>query len=462
MYWGLDYPPLTAYHSFLCGYVAKFINTEWVALNTSRGFESYQHKLFMRYSVLVVDVLVYFPAVWWIFSTRKPDPRDPESTMKNYLLMLLYPGLILIDYGHFQYNCVSLGLAVAAVASLSVNWDLVGSVLFCLALNYKQMELYHAMPFFCFLLGVCLRDLRHGGFVKLIKIGLVVVFTFAVCWAPFLYSLESAKQVLHRLFPFARGVFEDKVANIWCSLSVVIKWKEVMSRDSILLMCLCATAVCLLPSSLDLLFRPSFKKFRYALVNSSLVFFLLSFQVHEKSILIPAVIVCTLIPDHPFWSFWFLQISAFSMLPLLLKDGLLVPYISLMCLYPIVFYHFSPVESKEPGKRSEKEVWIDIFVKLAFCISTVGVIMLGLALVIIPPPDRLPDLFCLVISIYSCGHFILFALYFHYCQFSVSPLVFSRHYSEKKNNGAQQVKSDLPNKAKKNATKSKQKKKKQQ
>ena len=39
---------------------------------------------------------------------------------------------------------------------------------------------------------------------------------FALCWLPFLTSLDQAKQVLHRLFPFARGLFEDKVANFWC------------------------------------------------------------------------------------------------------------------------------------------------------------------------------------------------------------------------------------------------------
>ena len=61
-YWGLDYPPLTAYHSWLCGSIAHYINPTWVALHTSRGFESYDHKLFMRYTVLVVDVLVYFTA----------------------------------------------------------------------------------------------------------------------------------------------------------------------------------------------------------------------------------------------------------------------------------------------------------------------------------------------------------------------------------------------------------------
>ncbi|CAB4043472.1 Dolichyl pyrophosphate Man9 c2 alpha-1,3-glucosyltransferase, partial [Paramuricea clavata] len=63
-YWGLDYPPLTAYHSWLCGYIANKINPDWVNLNASRGFESSEHKLFMRCTVLVADVLIYFPAIY--------------------------------------------------------------------------------------------------------------------------------------------------------------------------------------------------------------------------------------------------------------------------------------------------------------------------------------------------------------------------------------------------------------
>lgn len=33
-------------------------------------------------------------------------------------------------------------------------------------------------------------------------------------------------QVVHRVFPLARGVFEDKVSNFWCVLNIVMKIKE--------------------------------------------------------------------------------------------------------------------------------------------------------------------------------------------------------------------------------------------
>ena len=68
-------------------------------------------------------------------------------------LMLLQPSMVIIDHGHFQYNSISLGLALFGVVAVVHNWDLVGSVAFTLSLNYKQMELYHALPFFFYLLG---------------------------------------------------------------------------------------------------------------------------------------------------------------------------------------------------------------------------------------------------------------------------------------------------------------------
>ena len=55
-----------------------------------------------------------------------------------------------------RYNCVSLGFTLWAVVAMATNHELLGSVAFVLALNYKQMELYHSVPFFCYLLGRCL------------------------------------------------------------------------------------------------------------------------------------------------------------------------------------------------------------------------------------------------------------------------------------------------------------------
>ncbi|KAH1090298.1 hypothetical protein J1N35_017555 [Gossypium stocksii] len=51
-YWGLDYPPLTAYQSYVHGVFLKTFDPDSVALFTSRGYESYLGKLLMRWTVL--------------------------------------------------------------------------------------------------------------------------------------------------------------------------------------------------------------------------------------------------------------------------------------------------------------------------------------------------------------------------------------------------------------------------
>uniref|UniRef100_A0A5F8HI71 Alpha-1,3-glucosyltransferase n=1 Tax=Monodelphis domestica TaxID=13616 RepID=A0A5F8HI71_MONDO len=100
-YWGLDYPPLTAYHSLLCAFVAELLDPAWVALHTSRGYESPGHKLFMRATVFVADLVIYVPAVvlycYWL------KEASSQKKIASAFCILLYPGLLLIDYGHFQY-----------------------------------------------------------------------------------------------------------------------------------------------------------------------------------------------------------------------------------------------------------------------------------------------------------------------------------------------------------------------
>lgn len=73
------------------------------------------------------------------------------------VILLLYSIRVRVDLNHVRYNGISLGLALWGLLGLSLGWDALGSLAFCLALNYKQMELYHALPFFCYLLGKCMK-----------------------------------------------------------------------------------------------------------------------------------------------------------------------------------------------------------------------------------------------------------------------------------------------------------------
>jgi len=76
-YWGLDYPPLSAFHSLAMGKVFKKVLPEAVKLKTSRGYESPKLKFLMRLSVVVSDLLI--PALV-AFHLKYSNPRRRFAT----------------------------------------------------------------------------------------------------------------------------------------------------------------------------------------------------------------------------------------------------------------------------------------------------------------------------------------------------------------------------------------------
>lgn len=88
------------------------------------------------------------------------------------------------------------------------------------------------------------------------------------------------------------------------SSSIVIVYR-------ILLFSLFATLLAILPSCINLGLNPDKHRLVYCLANSALAFFMFSFQVHEKSILLPALPITLLILDEPFWSSWFNNVALF-------------------------------------------------------------------------------------------------------------------------------------------------------
>ncbi|CAK9302902.1 unnamed protein product [Gordionus sp. m RMFG-2023] len=415
LYWGLDYPPLTAYHSYILGYISNKINPNWTKLYESRGITDNDHKIYMRITVLIADILVYmtsFIYFWYLTAKSKNQWLILSS------LTLLYPGLIMIDHGHFQYNCVSLGLLILSLCFASLDRPLLTAAIFSLALNYKQMELYHSLPMFAYLLGSCL--FKSGNSVsgsKPTRTGLALFFqlvfvtcaTFLVCWAPFLYEKDSFLSVLTRLFPFERGIYEDKVANLWCALSVFIKFKAIFDRKTLICLSTILTLCGCLPSFLKCLTCPNQKSLTLALVCSSLSFYLFSFQVHEKSILLVAIPVMLLFQEYSYSCVNFLMISCLSMYALFVKDGLMLPYYSLFVMYFLLL-------CQELLLNTSGSHYIKFSYKIfLYRLSTILSLILSLSFHWIKLPDgKWPDLMTLLISQFCFLHFFYYLIYFNY------------------------------------------------
>ncbi|MBA0740531.1 hypothetical protein Gogos_013726 [Gossypium gossypioides] len=441
-YWGLDYPPLTAYQSYVHGVFLKTFDPDSVALFTSRGYESYLGKLLMRWTVLSSDVLIFFPAVLYfvlVYRSMRFGMGQNSDVAWHIAMILLNPCLILIDHGHFQYNCISLGLTIAAIAAALSQKDLVASVLYCLALNHKQMSAYFAPAFFGYLLGKCLR--KKNPLLEVTKLGLMVIGTFAVVWWPYLQSKDAALAVLSRLAPFERGIYEDYVANFWCTSSVLVKWKKLYSTQSLRIFSLAATFITCLPSMVQQILAPSSKGFLYALLNSSFSFYLFSFQVHEKSILLPLLPLTLLALEESHSILWLTHFAMFSMFPLLHRDKLVLAYMALYALFILVY--FAPcgpggrchgtktLDNTQKTKRS-----VDFITSITFHPLVMG--FLGLCSLILHviyltmhPPNKYPFLFEAVIMLICFSQFVLFTFYFNSKQWMLSKHLTSKDKQKK-------------------------------
>lgn len=307
-YWGLDYPPLTAYHMYLNGRVARFINPSWVQLNASAGTEGYEHKLFMRATVLVSDLIVFYPALLLLFLSQGTKLGANPAAI---ILMMYLPALIITDHGHFQYNCVSLGLCLLAIFFLQSNRLIATTVAFCLALNYKQISLYYAMPFFVYMLS---KISSTPGLLRKVRLftllAATVIITFTLCWLPFIKDISLMQAVVKRIFPVDRGLFEDKVANIWCPLETLFKFRSKLSKEALFQLSTLTTIAAILPSCIHLYFNSSVKNFKCSLTISALAFFLLSFQVHEKGILFASLAAALLVERDHLLSGWLSIVSS--------------------------------------------------------------------------------------------------------------------------------------------------------
>ena len=164
----------------------------------------------------------------------------------------------------------------------------------------------------------------------------MTVGSFALLFLPFLPPFASPRTILDpitRIFPFSRGLFEDKVANFWCFSNVALKWRNITSPGTLVKLSTLLTAAGFVPAVMGLLRTgftlrikedqvpsatpgvsnvaetapstrveggsgrgneasatepgPLFSLLLISMLTSSISFFLFSFQVHEKTILVP-------------------------------------------------------------------------------------------------------------------------------------------------------------------------------
>ncbi|KAL8777634.1 MAG: hypothetical protein Q9213_007772 [Squamulea squamosa] len=434
-YWGLDYPPLTAYHSWLLGKIGSIKHPEWFALDTSRGFEDQLFKVYMRATVLVSDYLIYIPAAIILNSKlgRMRSVNNWESLVA-LVAILMQPATILIDHAHFQYNTVMLGFTLASISSMLAGRALWGCVFFVAALCYKQMALYYAPAIFAYIIGICVVPKPSGS--RFLSIAFVTVLSFAICFAPLLLGslydryrnipaltakesslppllvslsfrlnnqawyyppLLQLTQSIHRIFPFARGLFEDKVANMWCAIHTFHKLHSYplgqMQRISTVI-----TLVSIWPSVMTISLFPQRELLPWAMASTSWGFFLCSFQVHEKSVLLPLLPMTILLgserglgTEMRAWIGWANMLAAWTLFPLLKRDELRMPYGVLTLLWAYLL-GLPPTSLSLYFGRQSKNGELKVITKLLHLGFYAVMIAWHFGEAFVPPPQEKPDL----------------------------------------------------------------------
>ena len=434
----------------------------------------------MRATVIVSEYLVYIPAVV-ICLRRYARIEHVGSTAATAALIaiLMQPAVIIIDHGHFQYNTVMLGFVIASISSIFADRLLWACIFFVAALGFKQMALYYAPVMAAYLLGSCLTPrLRLG---QLLAIAIVTAVSFGILFAPLLvgtatdfrggalhadtiepsllenlpFRLNSKSpahpfimqiaQVVHRCFPFARGVFEDKVANFWCALNTVFKLRIIASTVALPKLALYATFISVLPASLIICAVPRPSLLPLALASSAWGFFLFSFQVHEKSVLLPLMPMTLLLggqnglsKEIRAWVGWANLIAMWTMYPLVKKDELKTPYVVLTLLWLYLMglpptsasAYYDHAHQNKPGVALQPDE-LRTPTKILHWWYLVIIVFWHLLDAFQPPPDDKPDLW-LVLN--ACIGAMAFGICYLWCtwKLAVESNILDDYFAHKK------------------------------
>ncbi|RUS31418.1 hypothetical protein BC938DRAFT_477858 [Jimgerdemannia flammicorona] len=250
----------------------SWINPAWFALDASHGYESANSKFYMRATVILFEGIVYIPAVIG-FVNRWNGLSDQfrVKTEESHLVLRIFPAFRTPPHSScFSSPPFSSSITVTSSTFPDARPDPTGHQ------PLPQRHICPGRPFLLSLSGLqadgsvlfsrhlCLpsrqvlprtervRSVRnlpiipvwcHSPYYALphltasptpipsqllfLRLGGVVIGTFSALLSPWLTSSAALLQVAHRVFPLARGLYEDKVANMWCAASVVIKLKEI-------------------------------------------------------------------------------------------------------------------------------------------------------------------------------------------------------------------------------------------
>lgn len=447
--WTLDYPPLFAVFEFFLAIVAHLLGLETTLILSEKGVRDGPTIIYQKISVIISDI-VYYYAIYKLCQSLKHQVSQPSGVEKKEnnadlgkiprgegqnlidailrpdkesgisLMLLVQPGLLMVDHVHFQYNGLLSGIFLLAMASVVDGKYILGSFWFATLLNMKHIYLYCAPAFGCYLLtSYCLEQSANNSrkilqFLKRTsQLSTVVILVFAITFGPFADS-DNLKQILVRLFPFKRGLTHAYWApNLWSLYNAADKVLVTIFRESLRakfnidtisrstsvsstsglvqeyqhqylptitpLTTLVLVAIFTLPLIIKFTLnigRRSSDLFIRSVVVASFTAFMFGWHVHEKAII---AVLLALIPvafrDHNLHPVLLRLTLAgtYSLFPLLFRPAEYIVKVTILISYYTYSRSIGSISGDSTSKKSPPSVWRRIYSLLdaAFLIGCV-------------------------------------------------------------------------------------------
>lgn len=148
---------------------------------SSYGYFTTEHKVFMRLTSLLTDLLLYIPSAFLLSKELVPR-KHCNLHLAFFFLIAMMPSLVVIDHGHFQFNSAMMGLSLLSVYFLLKKQLVMCCVSLTLGVNFKVTTLFYSLAI---AVAVLARALHHRLWpYLLIKLMVVVSFVFFVVWYP--------------------------------------------------------------------------------------------------------------------------------------------------------------------------------------------------------------------------------------------------------------------------------------
>ena len=431
-YWPLDYPPMSGYHSYILGKVLEKYYPESVVFKKSMGFESAKLKLIMRFFAIISDFIFFHLGVnifcYYLFIYSKRKKGKQPQIMNYYLILCLIltnPLMIIIDHGHFQFNNVMHGLFVISLFFLYSENYIFAIIFFSLCVNFKQMGLYYAIPFPLYVIKKLFFETKNNNnniiisIIYIIIYGIITSITNIIIYLPWLKA-QKIQDVFSRIFPVHRGIYEDKVATFWCVLNIFYKLNKHFDTNSLIKLSLLFTIFgCFIPIYAIFKTKKLTKKIcTQCFFVVSFAFYLFSFHVHEKTIIVPFLAYLINLPHMRNILPSFTLIGMFSLFPLLKRENQIIPYyftcaiFYLICKQSMKLIKVKKNKTNENNENKNKNEE-NMFLLLEMCIFAI-MIFYHFVDYNIPPPKQYPWFYPMINATFCFCYFFGVFLYSYY------------------------------------------------